>query len=59
MLALPGFISFRTEWVVWAEREWVAGCIDFVAVDASGDMYLMDWKRSKGLSMPEHPNGWR
>jgi hypothetical protein len=48
-----GWTSFRTEWVIWAENEWVAGCIDFAAVNAEGKMYLVDWKRSKGLCGPQ------
>jgi hypothetical protein len=45
--------AFRTEWTVWAEEEWLAGSIDFVAIDSAGFLHIFDWKRSKGLRQPQ------
>ena len=47
---LRGLAAFRTEWTIFAEAEWLAGSIDFVAKDVNGHLVLFDWKRSKGLS---------
>ena len=38
------------EWVIW-EEEGLAGCIDFAALDARGNLVLYDWKRTKKLEM--------
>ena len=34
---------------IYTPQEWLAGSIDFVAVDANGALILFDWKRSKSL----------
>jgi len=44
---LAGLTAFRTEWVIYAEAENLAGSIDFVAQDPHGHLVLFDWKRSK------------
>eukprot|EP00435_Cladocopium_sp_Y103_P008302 s3962_g2.t1 len=42
-------LAHRTEWSIWATEEKLAGTIDFCAVDSSGCLVLIDWKRSKNL----------
>ena len=42
-------LAFRTEWCIFGEEEKLAGCIDFVAMDGSGQLILFDWKRTKQL----------
>ena len=39
-------LAFRTEWCIFGEDERLAGCIDFVALHASGEVVLFDWKRT-------------
>ena len=46
---LHGLCAFRTEWVIHAHEENLAGSIDFVAIDSTGKLHLYDWKRSKSL----------
>jgi RecB family endonuclease NucS len=52
--ASPGLTAYRSEWVVWGDEEWLAGCIDFVAMQPDGHLVIIDWKRSKALSAPQH-----
>lgn len=40
---------FRTEWIVYDEKNKVAGTIDFVLANENGDLILLDWKRSKEI----------
>ena len=47
---LGGLTAYRTEWTIFGDAEWLAGSIDFVAQNAEGELVLVDWKRSKGLS---------
>jgi hypothetical protein len=35
--------------MIYAEPEWLAGSIDFVAQDGAGNFHIFDWKRSKNL----------
>ena len=51
-------LAYRSEWVIWAGPENVAGCIDFVAMDMLGQCVLYDWKRTRGLS-GKYQNQWR
>lgn len=44
---LQGLHAFRTEWMIYAEKERLAGSIDFVARDTKGQLHIFDWKRSK------------
>ena len=46
-----GAKGFRTEWTIFGEEENVAGCIDLAAILPSGDIYLVDWKRSEKLAL--------
>ena len=39
-------VVFRTEWKVYADKEDVAGSIDYVAIQADGTKVIVDWKRS-------------
>jgi hypothetical protein len=39
---------------VWGDEEWLAGCIDFVAMQPDGDLVIVDWKRSKELSLAQY-----
>ena len=41
--------AYRTEWVIFGDEENVAGCIDLAVELPSGDLYLIDWKRSEKL----------
>ena len=50
LATLVGFTAYRTEWEIFAERERLAGSIDFAAKDVFGELMLVDWKRSKNLS---------
>jgi hypothetical protein len=47
-----GLTSYRTEWTIFAEPEWLAGSIDFVAKAPDGRLVIFDWKRSKELPRP-------
>lgn len=51
-------LAYRTEWIIWAEKENLAGCIDFAALDGDGCVVLFDWKRTKGLPN-KYANRWR
>ena len=51
-------LAYRTEWVVWAEEEGLAGCNDFAALGAGGNLVLYDWKRTKNLR-DKYTNPWR
>ncbi len=44
---LRGLVAFRTEWTIFADREHLAGSVDFAARDAAGSLCLFDWKRSR------------
>ena len=44
-----GAKAYRTEWTIFGEDENVAGCIDLAVTMPSGDIYLVDWKRSEKL----------
>lgn len=44
-----GAKAYRTEWTIFAEEENVAGCIDLAVELPSGQLFLVDWKRSKKL----------
>ena len=41
--------AWRTEWVIYADRERLAGSIDLVTRADDGALILYDWKRSKDL----------
>lgn len=55
---LPGLVAYRTEWIVFAEHEDLAGCIDFVAMNEAGECELFDWKRSNRLR-ERYDNPWQ
>jgi ATP-dependent exoDNAse (exonuclease V) beta subunit len=40
------FQPYRTEWAIYDPETRVAGKIDFVARDAQGRYYILDWKRT-------------
>lgn len=46
-----GAKGYRTEWTIFGEEENVAGCIDLAVILPSGDIYLVDWKRSEKLAL--------
>eukprot|EP00435_Cladocopium_sp_Y103_P017516 s1987_g4.t1 len=46
---MQGWRAYRTEWVIYAEEENLAGSIDFCAIDERGTLALIDWKRSASL----------
>ena len=41
--------AWRTEWLIFAEEEQIAGSIDFVGRRDDGTFILVDWKRTAGL----------
>ena len=47
---LSGLTAYRTEWMIHADAERLAGSIDFVAQQGDGRLVLFDWKRSKDNS---------
>ena len=48
--AFPNLRPYRTEWFIYEEDYKIAGSVDMVFVDDNtGDFYIYDWKRSKGL----------
>ena len=46
-----GAKGYRTEWTIFGDEENVAGCIDLAVILPSGDIYLVDWKRSEKLAL--------
>ena len=46
---MEGWRAFRTEWMIFGEEENIAGSIDLCAINAAGELALIDWKRSAGL----------
>ena len=46
---MTGWRAYRTEWVIYAEEENLAGSVDFCAIDERGTLALIDWKRSANL----------
>ena len=46
---MQGRTAFRTEWMIFATEENIAGSIDFVAKARDGSLVLIDWKRSRNL----------
>lgn len=44
-----GAKGYRTEWTIYGEEENIAGCIDLAVSLPSGNLYLVDWKRSEKL----------
>ena len=48
-----GLVPVAVERTVWSSVNRVAGTIDMVARGEDGTVYLVDWKRAKGL-YPEH-----
>jgi len=47
----PGFVPYRTEWLVYDEDNGIAGSIDCVLSNADGKLVILDWKRSKEIKM--------
>lgn len=49
----PTWRPYRTEWLVYDEKRRLAGCIDMVFYNTKSpnDCMLVDWKRSKDVSM--------
>lgn len=45
-----GAKAYRTEWTIFGKDENVAGCIDLALILPSGDLFLVDWKRSEKLA---------
>jgi ATP-dependent exoDNAse (exonuclease V) beta subunit len=45
----PDLKIFRTEWIVYDEDVRVSGSIDCVLQDSEGNLYILDWKRSKEI----------
>ena len=46
-----GIQVFRTEWAIFATEEDLAGSIDLALKTPDGCLVLVDWKRTKGLSL--------
>lgn len=47
----PGFRPYRTEWTVYDIEKFISGNIDLVLINENGDLFVCDWKRSKGIDM--------
>ena len=47
--SMQGWRAFRTEWVIFGEEENIAGSIDLTAQNATGQLALIDWKRTSSL----------
>ena len=54
MTALASFLgstrpllAYRTEWCIWGAEEMLAGCIDFAAMDANGELVCLGSTRVK------------
>ena len=47
----PGFYPYRTEWLVYDEINGIAGSIDCVLTNTSGQLIILDWKRSKEIKL--------
>lgn len=45
----PTHKLFRIEWWIYGEDVDIAGAIDIVMIDENGDLYILDWKRSKEI----------
>jgi hypothetical protein len=58
LLTIQHLTAYRTEWMIWAGPERLAGSIDFVAQTPSGGLVLFDWKRSKNLCQ-QYTNRYR
>ena len=58
MRSLEGLEAYRTEWMIYASSERLAGSIDFVARKTDGSLILYDWKRSKDLRN-KYTSPWR
>ncbi len=56
--AMKGLTAYRTEWVIFGNDEQLAGCIDFVATNASSNLVLFDWKRTSKIRT-KYSNPWR
>jgi hypothetical protein len=44
-----GAKAFKTEWEIYGEDEDIAGSIDLAVILPSGELFLIDWKRSEKL----------
>ena len=56
----PGSVALRSEWVIGAPLENLAGSVDLVISLSDGSVMLVDWKRSAGLpSKYTSPRGMR
>ena len=56
--SLHGVFAYRTEWMIFAPDERLAGSIDFVAMSEDGKLIIYDWKRSKKLGT-KYSNMWQ
>ena len=48
--SMTGWKAYRTELVIYGERENLGGSIDLCAVNASGELAIIDWKRTSALA---------
>jgi len=54
-----GWAPWRTEWSIFSEDHMVAGQIDSIWIDcATGDLHMIDWKRSKHHLAPHEGARW-
>jgi hypothetical protein len=47
--AFPELIPYRTEWMIYHEELKLAGSVDMVYRDATGNLLIYDWKRCKEI----------
>jgi len=47
--AFPGWRPYRTEWLVYNRDGTLSGSIDMIMSNPTGDLMIVDWKRSKEI----------
>lgn len=50
------FVPYRTEWVIYSEKDKLAGTIDLVTRREDGSVELFDWKRVKHIARKRGTN---
>ena len=52
-------LAYRTEWGTYAEEERLAGCVDFAAENADGDLVLFDEENKGPRFTKDMPWQWK
>ena len=45
----PDYCIYRTEWTIYNQKKTIAGSMDAVMMTPSGEVVILDWKRSKKI----------